>query len=362
MTSKFSASGLMKKPLIRHPWLFLILFLLLIPGLGGCMARRASQAEVVYAPALKGTLLPVTKMPAGAEKATVGLYIMNVYDIETTSQTFYMTGYLWMRWTGEKDPSASVELTNTVEESGTLFAPVYEQPITLQDGSKYQSWRVQGRFFQPFDLRNYPLDKQKLIVQIETTNDTLDKVVFTADTKDSGFDPNLIVPGWDIKGLELDSMAHDYGTSFGNSDQTGVYPAVVFSLNLSRVQNLFIWKLMLPLFIVLLTNWLALVLKTDLVDLRTAMPATALLTMVFLQQSSLDALGQVSSLVLMDKIYAITYMLIVLTFAQIIYDNIHFIEGDEENDRILRKYDMIGLTIQLIIFFSVVGAMITAVL
>jgi len=50
------------------------------------------------------------------------------------------------------------------------------------------------------------------------------------------------------------------------------------------------------------------------------MCATALLTTVFLQQSSVDA-TQVSSLVLMDQIYVVAYVLIVCTFALVIWDN-----------------------------------------
>jgi hypothetical protein len=75
---------------------------------------------------------------------------------------------------------------------------------------------------------------------------------------------------------------------------------------------------LLPLLLVLITNWLALILSPKFAEVSTAMPATAQLITVFLQQSSLDAIPQVSSLVLMDLICVLAYAMIVITFGQII--------------------------------------------
>jgi hypothetical protein len=49
------------------------------------------------------------------------------------------------------------------------------------------------------------------------------------------------------------------------------------------------------------------------------LPATALLTTVFLQQSYVDQLPQVGYLVLMDKFYVLAYLLLFITLIRIIY-------------------------------------------
>lgn len=113
---------------------------------------------------------------------------------------------------------------------------------------------------------------------------------------------------------------HDYGTDFGTGyPDAANYSALSFALQLDRARNLFIWKLPLPM-LVPMTNWLALLLRPGLVEVRTAMPATALLTTGFLRQSSLAALAQVFSL-LLDYTYVLAYCLIVVRFAQMIWDN-----------------------------------------
>ena len=160
----------------------------------------------------------------------------------------------------------------------------------------------------------------------------------------------------------MEPLIHDYGTSFGNPADPGTYSAVKFALDLVRVQNLFVWKLMLPLVIVLFTNWLALLLSPTRIDVRTAMPATALLTTVFLQQASLAAIPQVASLVLMDKIYAAAYGVIVLTFARIIWDNTHVKEEDAQAVRQMHRTDLISLALQVTGFVLVTGVMVWSVL
>ena len=343
---------------------FLSLFMVvasILLVLSGCSARNNDNASVVMAKPLTGKLTPLGTPNPSAERVTVGLYVINVYDINLSSQTYYLTGYVWMRWKGENDPTQSLEFTNTVEEWGLLRKNIYEKPLVLEDGSYYQATRIQGRFFQPFDLTNYPLDKQKLILLIENS-DNADKVVFLPDTDASGYDQNLMAPGWDITSLQMEPLIHDYGTNFGDPADPGTYSTVKFALDLTRMQNLFIWKLMLPLVIVLFTNWLALLLSPTRIDVRTAMPATALLTTVFLQQASLDAIPQVASLVLMDKIYAVAYGVIVLTFARIIWDNTHINEQDAHAVRTMQRMDLISLVLQVTGFVLVTGFMVWSVL
>ena len=54
------------------------------------------------------------------------------------------------------------------------------------------------------------------------------------------------------------------------------------------------WKLLLPLIVVLCGSWIVLLLEPCQIEVRTGLPATALLTTVFLQQSYVDQLPQVA--------------------------------------------------------------------
>ena len=331
--------------------------------LTGCARVPQSGGDDRLLEGLNGTFERLTVVPISEKQTVVGLYITNIYNLDISSNTYSLNGYLWMRWNGDFNPVETLEFTNLVEASSATKEPLYEQPKELPDGSKYQVLHIEGIFYQPFDLVNYPLDRQSLALYIEDSTDTIDKMIYLPDDNSSGYDVRLLIPGWTIRGLSTETYAHDYGTDLGESGvvMASKYSALKFSLEIARIQNMFLWKLLLPLMIVLLTNWLALALKADMVEVRTAMPATAMLTTVFLQQASQAAIPEVSTLVLMDKIYAISYVFIVLTLVQIIWANAQ-VEMESPMVQHLRKIDLSSFAAQLVIYLSLLAWMSLSVL
>ena len=316
----------------------------------------ASAEEVVDIPAISnniGSYSQPTQSNPDATVVTVGFYGVNAYELDTSSNTFYFKGYMWLRWKGDVDPLATLEFANSVEEWGLMVTNLTEAPQVLANGEKLQAMRVQGRFFEPFDLANYPLDTQELNIYIEDSVNDENVIVYQADNKASGYDASFKVPGWNLQSLGAATLVHNYNSNFGDpSAESAGYSALKFTLNIERFQNLFWWKLLLPLLLVLITNWLALLLSPRFAEIRTAMPATALLTTVFLQQSSLDAIPQVSSLVLMDYIYVLAYVMIVVTFAQIVWDNHRLKADDEASLARVHKLDRISIVVQVLAFVA----------
>ncbi len=214
----------------------------------------------------------------------VGLYAVNAYEIDTAANTFFFKGYLWLRWKGDVDPISTLEFANSVEEWGLTVTNLTEKPQDLPSGEHLQMMRVQGRFFEAFVLNNYPLDKQNLEITLEDTLNDNTKIVYVPDNKETAFDSRFKVPGWTVNGISAETVNHNYVSNLGDtSAQTSNFSALTFSIGIHRAQNLFWWKLLLPLILVLITNWLALLLSPTYSEIRTAMPATALLTTVFLQ-------------------------------------------------------------------------------
>ncbi len=318
-------------------------------------ARAATASENQYLKSTRGTLVTVDTPPPGAQKVTVGIYGLNVYNLDLKASTYSMTAYMWLRWKGDKDPVASLDFTNLVQDVVFTKKTLLGVPKILSNGEKYQCIRMDGVFFQPYDLSSYPLDQQELSLFVENSTDTCDKCFYIFDKPSSGYDVGLKVPGWIVKGLEANSYIHDYGTDFGEKDvaYASKYSGIKISLGLERYINFFIWKLMLPLLIILMSNWLSLLLNPKLFEVRVVMPATALLTIVFLQQSALDAIPGCSSLVLMDKIYLLAYLSVVLTLFQIIMINVKLDKGSEASILKMIKLDKISFAVQVLFFVAV---------
>jgi hypothetical protein len=309
-------------------------------------------------------LVPLMKVAPSAQQVVVGVYPTTVYELSIETSTYHTLAYVWLRWKGDLDPTASLEFTNAVERWGFTKTNLLEKPETLPDGSHYQVLTVQGRFFQPFSLRDFPLDRQTLSISVEDSVHGQDQLVYIPDMQDSGFGAMLKIPGWQILGWRLEKTLQDYGSRFGEkgAGSASRYAGVRFELVIKRSISFFLWKLLLPLLIVLSANWLVLLLKPALVEVRTALPATALLTLVFLQKTYSDNLPTVGSLVLMDKIYAAAYLVVIVTMIQVIVTATWVQRADSPAlEARVTRLDKRALIAQIVFFVLVVGTLVASV-
>jgi hypothetical protein len=275
-------------------------------------------ATAIAQPAVKGVLTPVEQPIATATQVKIGFYPVSVYELDMGSNTFYADMYVWLRWKGDADPVASLEFTNMVEEWGKQQEGLQTEPKVQPDGSKYLILKVEGRFVQPFHLADYPLDRQKLSILVEDSVNSADAISYVIDQEHSGIGSKLQIPGWSLKGWTGQTYHHDYGTTLGEDAASSVYSAAEFSLHIERPNSYFVWKLLMPLVIVLIAALSALILSPRSIDARTALPGGALLTAIFLQKSYSDSLPDLGYLILMDQIYLVAYTLIVLTLVRAI--------------------------------------------
>lgn len=316
------------------------LFAMMMPG-------RAVAAE--------GRVTPLTEYPKGAEVVTVGFYPINVYAVDPSSSTFMYDGYIWMRWNGDIDPTETMELVNAVDKSSISKEFLFDEPQIMPNGSKYQIMRVESQLYKPFSLSNFPLDSHHLSVIIEDSLSGINQLVYKIDKDDTKFGPSLAIAGWKLTGWDSESFVNDYASNFGDvgSDvQASKFAQLSFNLNITRPESYFIWKLLLPLVVVLCGAWIALLLNPVLTETRAALPASALLTTVFLQQSYNGALPETGGLVLLDKIYVAAYILIVVTLARVIIKSRDVEQMTEDEVRVLRSHDARALCIQVAIFVA----------
>jgi hypothetical protein len=330
----------------------------LLAASGAAVAQTESLgAQHLHTGRTRGLYQPLQSIPSTAEVVTVGAYWVNIYGVDFQDNTCFITAYVWCRWRGETDPTLTLEFANAVQDWQLKRTNAFAKPKIMPNGEKYQEMRVSGLFYQPYDLRDYPLDSQYIDLYLEDSSRTLSEAVYVADTKSSGLDASLAIPGWDVIGLSSQAYVHNYQTDFGdltaNPDATR-FTSLLYTVEIERDVDYFIWKLMFPLVIVLLTNWLALLLRPNWIDLRTGMPATALLTLVFLQVTYSSGLPELSYLVLMDKIYVMAYAMVIATLLQVIWSNHEIKQHQLELDHEVRRLDLASAVTQFSVFWGVV--------
>lgn len=260
------------------------------------------------------------KLSPPPQEVLTGFYLMNLYDLNLDEHSFYADFYIWFKWKGDIDPT-EIEFVNAVEKWGMTMETFEDSTIVLSDGWNYQGYRVEGRFFQPFLLERFPLDVHQLQIHLENPDYPVELLHYVPDTTSASvhYRPDLLLAGWDILGAELSTQVHSYGTDFGNPDETAsTFSDLVYTFTLTRPVTYFLLKLLLPLTIVIFAALGALLFFPSYVDARISLPVGSLLTAVFLQQSYSDALPDVGYMVLMDKIYLLSYGLIAAVMLQLI--------------------------------------------
>lgn len=332
---------------MRHIWLGL---------LAGLLWLGAAQAQPLHATSAAAGLA-AQAAPTDAAPVQIGVYPTVVDDLNIGASTFDMTAYVWLRWKGDADPVKGLEFANATERQNFTQHPVFETPKILADGSKYQLLQIHGRFFQPFSLTDFPFDRQALTLVLEDELSGHRALTYVPDLKDSGLSARLDVPGWQIRGWTSAAMVEKTGSGFGLGGASQSRAGLQFTLVIARRFNFFLWKLFLPLVVVMCANWLAFLVRPEMLDVRVALTASALLTLVFLQKTYSDELPETGVLVLMDKIYAVAFLMVIATLLQVVFLG-WWQKHRGLNDAAIVRGDLISMAGHVVVFAVAVSLLV----
>lgn len=396
-----SANPLPKAP--RRRWLAVALSLLValsvaLPLLhrGSATAgdaradRRAANGDLPL-PAMKPAridrrdayrrLEPLTPALAAAPRIQLGVHLENAYNLSIPDQTFMADGWYWLEWpeavqelieAAKVDTDAMVELVNNIIGYDFSVEPDNKEPIKRPDGSYYQLFRFSGSFYiDDLNLRDSPFNQLSLPLLFETRPQS-----FAVD----GATPVLLVPGPDRDGLvgayasikgyqevgvNIQPLIHSYPTDFGDSKTHD------FAMTELRLYARIPWftaflQWVMPLLIVMAVVFLAPSLEGSLGELRLAIPSTALLTLVVMQQTYQAELPPLPYLTFLDILYGYCYLVSIALFVLFVWGtNVHAAaEGDpspatatavrqriDRADHRFQVISLIGMAVVLVLAF-----------
>ncbi len=307
---------------------------------------------------IAGARAQSTEAPKPAQKVYTGIYLMNLYDLNIDEFSFYADFYLWFKWKGKLDPT-NIEFVNAVEKWGFTQNIFHEEPLKLPDGYYYNGMRVEGRFYHSFALDDFPLDAHELDIRIENVTYPLDSLVYLPDTSTVLFRKDLLIPGWEISGAGIRTNSNFYDTNFGEPGRTGsAFSNFTFHLGINRPFSYFGLKLMLPLLVVILASLGGLFVHPNYIDARISLPIGGLLSCVFLQQAYSDALPDVGDMVLMDRIYLLSYALIAAIMLRVIIVGNKMALQGQEQAMTLKHIDRRRVLLYFLIYIAIVGLLI----
>lgn len=250
----------------------------------------------------------LSQSPAAPQRVAVGLHLRNVEGINLEENAYYANFVLWVTWQGDRDPTKSLRFVNLLEAWALTLNPVFDEPLTLPDGRRYQRFTGEGRFFHKFELGSFPLDTQEVVLELEDAQRGDAELTLEVDPESSVAD-DLKVPGWILGAGIEEAVKHQSASTLGLS-ATGPKTTLRFGVALQRPRRVFFVTMFPPILLVMMCCWFIFFLRPVHVEARVGTVITALLTIVFLQLAFTDDLPYLGTTVLLDQVFNFSYVII----------------------------------------------------
>ena len=319
---------------------------------------------VIAAIALGSSLVasPSAVADEPTDKVTVGVFVNDLQDLDLATDSYTMDFYLWLRWRNPKiDPSMSIETMNSnafqnttsSASGGVTGKALYPTPIDQPDGSKYQILRYQGVFSRRMNLEKFPFDTQNLVLIFEDSVASLPRLQYVPDTVPVEISKSVTLPGYLVQAPTMKIVPHQYATNFGDlsSPPQQDYSRIIVTLPVKRDVLPYVFKIVLPIMIVILITSLIYLLPARLEEARAGIGITAMLTIVALQWTTDNTLPSVDYLMMLDLIYILSlfYIFVAMGYT-VVASRRKAYEAEEALTKSLdRKFGVFSLSVYVVV-------------
>jgi hypothetical protein len=286
-------------------------------------ADPTTPAAVPTAPAPSASAGPVVKGPP--LRVQVGIFLLNVGRLDTSTGTYTMDFYLTMRCDRPCDPEP-FELAN-----GRITFQQLQEVLP-----NYKAFRIQAALSVGMDLRRYPFDRHSLGLVLEDSNRDSSALVYSADPQRSLFAADLQVAGWELSpGGVKARVEPQYYLIF---DQT--YSHYVASIEIHRPLIASLVKGLLPAVIMTMCGLISLLMSADKFNQRLSLSTSSLLGTVIYHLTMTSAIPPVAYLTFADRFMIGNYSCLLLTVVTTML-LMHFIDrSDVARTEWVRKWGL----------------------
>jgi hypothetical protein len=300
--------------------------LLVASGTPGLVRAEATCANA-GASAVSGSDL--LEPPAAPARVDIGMFVKEVKNIDVKGSRASFTGYAEFSWCDPRQAfDAEAEGVSSKRFFGDAalaqFGGMWQPDLTLANGMEGVrvskrvlaihpdgTVRVEGIFDADiavsYDLRRFPLDRQVIPIQIESFTWNADQMVLRAREERVGFRETIDIPEWRITGI---------GSQVAPAAQVRderPFSRLSIHLQIARESGFYIYKVALPLALIVVLSWAVFWMKDEPFAGRTRVSLTGVLTIVAYQFAIGNTLPRVPYLTLMDKLMIASFLMIAVT-------------------------------------------------
>lgn len=259
------------------------------------------------------------RLPVG-----IAMRVINLSDVDEVGQRFKMVGYLTAHWKDPRlafTPQASWEKFRTYSSdqvwhprfdfvNGIVPHSAYDVTIRVfPDGTVRYSERSSAELSNTYRLRTFPFDKQTLEILIHPT--VADDALVTLIPEGVGAmsaEPRVYdsLAQWEITGMDavVERVPGAGGDSIGE---------VRFTISIARHFNFYIWKVFLPLLLMVVLSWTVFWIDPTELSSQVQISVTTILTVIAFAFAIQANLPKVPYLTFIDVFFLICYLFVFAT-------------------------------------------------
>ncbi|MGC1344012.1 MAG: hypothetical protein WA854_16895 [Candidatus Binataceae bacterium] len=298
----------------------------------GLIVRCHSIAAADSAPIAAEAANPLLNPPVSDGyrlRVEIALRVINLSEIDEVTQRFNVVGYLLAHWKDPRlafTPRAPWEKFRTYSSdqvwcprfdfvNGVVPHSAYDVTIRVySDGTVRYSERSSAQLSNTFHLRTFPFDRQTLEILIHPSISEEQIVEFTAENGAEAIsaEPRVYqsLAQWTIVGT---NASVEQVPGLGGESLSEIR----FTLTIARRFNFYIWKVFLPLLLMVMLSWTVFWIDPTELSSQVQISVTTILTVIAFAFAIQANLPKVPYLTFIDVFFLICYLFVFATAIEI---------------------------------------------
>jgi hypothetical protein len=271
----------------------------------------------------------------GPTQVSVGIWIVDISNIDSSQQTFTADIAIVLRWkdarlahtgTGVAHYALDQIWTPRVGIANETSSVVSKFPDSVEvepDGTILYRQRYVGSFTQPLRLQSFPFDRQTFRIQFVAIRYRPNEVAFVPDEnwihdglqQAAGISPSITLTDWAVE--RWDAKASVYVLTPGMQ-----YSAYAFEFTASRNVEYYILKVILPLVLIVMMSWSVFWTEPTSSNTQFSIAVTSMLTLIAYRFAVDTQLPRLPYMTRLDVFFLISTLLVFFSLIEVLITTI----------------------------------------
>ena len=246
----------------------------------------------------------------------VGLYVLDIGDIDDVKQTFEASFAVRADWkdprlaTGKKGVVRRYAFDDVWNPHPLIFnrrdlEGVFDDHVIVDDvGNVVYTQRLHGNLGFHLDMKDFPMDEHILPIEIVSGRYGPEEVKFVNNMKLTGQAEALSIADWKIGEGRVVEGTYYFKPMDKNLEM------YTYEIGVERKAGFFLWRVVAPLLLIVFMSWMVFYIDPSHLEAQVGISATSVLTLVAFQFAVGILLPRISYLTRMDFFVLVTSIMV----------------------------------------------------